>query len=75
MEISDNILSVVKKMEVPRLTLGELVAKLSNLRTVKEREAVLLEEVAYIIKPRSGQRTMKIAKSILADAESRPKGD
>ena len=37
MEISDNILSVVKKMEVPRLTLGELVAKLSALRTVKER--------------------------------------
>ena len=27
MEISDNIVSVVKKMEVPRLTLGDLAAK------------------------------------------------
>ena len=44
--------------------------KLSNLTSVEEREAVLLEEIAYMIKPRSQKRTMKIAKSILKEMRS-----
>ena len=42
MGVSDTLVSVVKKMEVPRLTLGALVEKLSNLTSVEEREGVLL---------------------------------
>ena len=49
MGTSDTLMAVVKKMEVARLTIAELVAKLSSLDSIAEQEEFLLHEIAFII--------------------------
>ena len=65
MEPSDTLLAVVKKMEKARLTIAELIDKLSRLDSIAERDEFLFQEIAFIIRPRADDRTMRIAQSIL----------